>query len=107
MNEFVKLSALKNLCCEHRISRFLYLTEEQDNYPTNDPVKWRIAFDTMLVHETPNVVCLKSMDNYMLLHNVKSDVYVENIEGTGTIIKISCDGYRGKNQRKTYTFLAT
>lgn len=88
------------------MNSFMFCTENQGLAGLDDPMKIRMAFQTMLVGCSPNVICLRNGENSICFSGVK---YVEvDAERTpiGTIIEIVCKNLTCGKGEVRYTLVA-
>lgn len=106
MKKIISFKEFTDYYAKNKPNLIIYYSENQKWYQTSDPCKLKMAFPIMLIHENPNLVCLKSDNNTLSFDRVKNvEVDTESCV-LGTIVTLYCGEFGTKGHDVTYTLIA-
>lgn len=106
MKKVVSIRELQEYFSRNRVSSVLFYTENQQWYRTSDPCKIRMSFPIMLIHENPNLICLKSGAHTIFFDRVKSVEIDTETTVLGTVLTLFCGDFDSEGYDFTYTLIA-
>lgn len=106
MKKHVSIRELKEYCEKNRPSEVTYYSENQDSYRLTDPCKFRMHFQTMVVCENPNLICLKSRTGTICFDRVRSVEIDTETTVLGTILTVYCGRAGKRGTEVTYKLIA-
>lgn len=106
MKEVVNLREFRQYCENNKPKRIIFHTEDQYWYSTSLTYKIELSFEIILIHENPNLVCLKSDNGTILFNRIKSVEIDTSLSGCGTIFRLFCEDPKHKKQDIVYNLLS-
>lgn len=106
MKKLVSVRELKEYYSINKPYYVLFQTENQDWYRAADPCKLRMSFPVMLIHENPNLICLKSGENSLYIDRVQCVEIDTGATTLGTLLRVYCGDFGSNTHDITYTLIA-
>lgn len=106
MKKRVSVRELKEYCERNKPRQVTYYSENQDRYRGSDPCKLRLHFQTMLICENPDRICLKSGESSVCIDRVRFIEIDTETTVLGAIFTVYCGGSGTKAKEITYKLIA-
>lgn len=106
MKKIMSVRELKEYCDKNKLQKVFLHTDNQE--PDFTPESWKIdlTFPMMLIHENPNLICLKSGTGTISFDRVQSVEVDTEQTVLGTVIKVFCGKFGSTEYDAAYTLIA-
>lgn len=94
MKKTMSVRPLEKYCERTKFCRSRFHSEKQTRYQVSDPCKAKLEFPVMTVCENPNLLCLKSAENTLILDRIQRIKVDTESSVFWTIITVFCGDFK-------------
>ncbi len=102
----LSLPEFRDYCSEHTFNKIIYLSANQVWYSIDDTVSANLEFNNMIMTFNPNIIHLKSGENFLNLRKVKTVKLHDEKSLLGKVFTIVCGDSLCSDNNKEYTLIA-
>ena len=102
----LSLQEFRDYCGAHHYDRIIYSSANQTQHSIDATTSANFVFNRMIMTFNPNIIHLKSGENYLRLNKVKAVSLSDEESLLGKVFTVVCGDSFNKNNDREYTLIA-
>jgi hypothetical protein len=102
-----QISKLKEFVERRKPKLISFWSENQAQYDVTNPCSLRLSFESMLIFENPNVICLKDERSSLCFNRIKDISYSDELLPIGVIVNVICGSDKNTHGDVTYSIFVS